>query len=117
MTTKTETLHAGAFLVSEANGTLSRATATVRSGQTLVAGQVVQFFSDGVQELIAYLDDTDGTEAAGIMFDAVDASLGAVAGAVYINQDAEVRLADLTFLGGTQSAAVASLLLLGIKTR
>jgi Bacteriophage lambda head decoration protein D len=41
MTTLTETLHAGAFIVSEANGNRSRAEITVALSQTLVAGQVI----------------------------------------------------------------------------
>jgi hypothetical protein len=41
MTVKTEGQHAGEFLVSEANGTRSRAAITVLSGENLKAGHVV----------------------------------------------------------------------------
>ena len=41
MVTLTEATHAGAFIVSEANGNRSRAQITVALSQTLVAGQVI----------------------------------------------------------------------------
>lgn len=41
MTTKTELLHAGGFIISEANGNRSRDNATLLSGQNLKAGAVV----------------------------------------------------------------------------
>lgn len=41
MTVKTETLHAGNFIESEANGTQSRERVTVLSGQVLLAGAVL----------------------------------------------------------------------------
>lgn len=41
MTTKTETNHAGGFLVSEANGSRSREAITVLSGENLKAGHVI----------------------------------------------------------------------------
>jgi hypothetical protein len=41
MTVKTETLHAGSFIESEANGTRSRERITVLSGQNLLAGAVL----------------------------------------------------------------------------
>jgi hypothetical protein len=41
MTTLTEALHAGAFLVSEANGMRAREIGTIALSQTLVAGQVL----------------------------------------------------------------------------
>ena len=125
MATKTEPLHAGGFIASEANGFRSRATATVLSGQNLKAGEVVQ--KDGADKLIAAdgLLDTAldvQTEVAGVMFAAVDASAADVTGAVYIARDAEVVDADLTYptettSGGEKVATVASLAKLGIITR
>lgn len=41
MTTLTEGMHAGEFIVSEANGLLSREAITVNVGESLVAGQVL----------------------------------------------------------------------------
>lgn len=43
MTTLTETLHAGGFMVSESPGFRSREAVTVAISQTLVAGQIVGF--------------------------------------------------------------------------
>lgn len=45
MSTKTEGKHAGEFIISEANGELSRETITVASGQNLVDGQAFQLSS------------------------------------------------------------------------
>ena len=129
MATKTEPLHAGGFIASEANVTRSRETATVLSGQKLAAGEVVQ--KDGAGKLIAadgLLDTASDvqTEVAGVLFAAVDASAtGAnadVPGAVYIARDAEVVDADLTYptestAGGEKVATVASLAKLGIIAR
>lgn len=124
MTVKTEGRHAAEFILSEANNTRSRDTATVASGQDLVAGQVVEF-SGG--NLIAASGDLESngditTAVAGIMFDNVDASDGSVSGAVYIARDAEVSEDNLTFptessAGGEKAAAIESLATLGIIVR
>lgn len=129
MTTLTEGKHAGEFIVSEANNTRSRATGTVKSGENLVAGQVVELDGDG--KLVALAGDLDTAgdlvvAAAGIMFDNVDASAtGAnadVAGAVYIARDAEVNGGELTYptestAGGEEAATNSSLADLGIIVR
>ena len=125
MTDKVEGRHAGEFLVSEANGTLSRETATVLSGQNLKAGEVVQ--KDGGGKLIAAdgILNTAGdvvTEVAGIIFDNVDASAADVTDSVYIDGLAEVEDAALTYptestAGGEKVAVIASLNKLNIKTR
>lgn len=123
MTTKTEGRHAAEFLVSEANGTRSRSTGTVVSGQSLSAGEVVQL--DGSGKLTAYTGTTDTagdlvTQAVGIMWEAVDASSGDVADAVFIARDAEVNLNDITFpdeATADDGNCVASLALLGIIAR
>lgn len=130
MTTLTEGQHQGEFLISEAEGTRARATATVTSGQNLVDGQLVML-SGG--KLVAHdgLLDTSGaviTAVEGIMFGNYNASStgpkGAAdwPGAVYIARDAEVNDADLTYptettVGGEKAACVASLKTLGIITR
>lgn len=128
MTAISETKHAGCFMASEANGTLSRDVATVKSGQNLVAGQVVQW-DGGVENttLIAAtgIGASDGDlaiEVAGIIWDNVDASGGAKTGQVYVNYNAEVKLDALTFPtestdGGERVATIRSLRLLGIKPR
>lgn len=124
MTTLTETRHAGHFIQSEANGSRARQKATVASGQNLVAGEVVMLSAG---KLVAHdgLLTTDGdvvTEAAGIMFDAVDASGGDVADSVYVAADAEVKDDALTYpaestAGGEKAAVVASLAKLHIYPR
>lgn len=92
MTAQTEALHAGAFIVTEQPGRLSRSVATAKGGNTFVAGQILAF--DGNHRLIPY---PGFGSAAGIMFDAVDASGGDITGAVYLDFGAEVRRADLTY--------------------
>lgn len=126
MTIKTEGRHAGEFIVSEAEGTRSRDVVTVKSGENLVAGQVVQ--DDGSGNMIAAdgalntAGDALVTAVAGIMFDNVDASGGAVDNAVMIARDAEVNDEELTYpnettAGGEKAATQASLKALGIITR
>jgi hypothetical protein len=122
MTTKTEGTHAGGFLVSEANGLRSREQIVIASGQNLVAGAVLGKITSG-GEYAAYDNAaTDGTaQAAGILFDAVDASAGAKAG-VAIVRDAEVNEAELVYDEDSDAtaditAAVADLLALGIVLR
>ncbi len=124
MTTKTEPLHTGGFIVSEANGFRSRETATVLSGQTLVAGEVVQLSGTKLIAASGSLDSADdvSTAVVGIMHAAVDASSADVDNAVYIARDAEVVDADLTYpdestAGGEKVATVASLAALGIIAR
>lgn len=125
MVTKTEALHTGGFLSSEANGTRSRETKTVKSGENLKAGEVVQ--DDGAGKLIAadgLLDTASDvlTEVIGVLHAAIDASAADVKNAVYIGRDAEVVDADITYpaessAGGEKAATQASLAKLGIITR
>lgn len=125
MTTLTEGMHAGEFILSEANGQRSREVATVASGQNLVAGQAVQLSATKLVAFTATLN-TDGdviTAPVGILFDNVDASsTGAnadVTGCVYIARDAEVSLDKITIPTGTDEnpAAIEALAALGIIAR
>lgn len=87
----TEARRTGEFILSEANGTLSRDTVTIVSGQTLAAGQVVgKVTASG--KYAAFDNDTNtGVEtAAGILYEAVDASGGDKTG-VIISRFAEVN--------------------------
>ena len=126
MATKTEPLHTGGFIVSEANGNRSREVATVVSGQNLGVGEVVQLDANGkltAADGIPNSDDAElDTAVVGIMHAAIDASAGDIVNAVYIARDAEVNDADITYPdetspGTEKDQTVASLLLLGIVTR
>ena len=126
MTTKTEPLHAGGFIASEANGERSRETATLVSGQNLVAGEVVQLDSNGkltAADGIPNSDDLElDTPVVGIMFRAVDATDADVENVVYMARDCEVVDADITYPdetspGSEKDQTVTSLALLGIITR
>lgn len=114
MTTLTEGVHAGEFILSEAAGDRSREEVTVVSGQNLVSGEVVgKVTASG--KYAAYDDvAVDGTEvAAGVLYDAVDASAADASG-VIIARDAEVDAGSLT---GSDAAGVADLLAIGIIVR
>lgn len=50
---KTETRHAGEFIVSEANGARSRKAITIASGQNLVAGAVIALVAVGTASIAA----------------------------------------------------------------
>ncbi len=125
MATKTEVLHAGGFILSEANGTLSRETKTVKSGENLKAGEVVQ--DDGAGKLIAAdgLLDTAGdvlTEVIGVLHAAIDASAADVKKAVYMARLCEVVDADITYptestAAGEKAATQASLAKLHVIAR
>lgn len=59
---KTETTHAGEFIVSEAPGSRSRATVTILSGQDLAAGAIVAKITKGAATPTAFAGNTgDGT--------------------------------------------------------
>jgi len=115
----TEGTHSGEFIVSEANGSRSRESAVVTSGQNLVAGAVVATIAG---KLVEFDDDaSDGSETAtGILLDAVDAS-SADADGVVIVRDAEVNVSEIVW-ESTQDATdilngTADLLALGIVAR
>lgn len=124
MTTLTEGTHAGEFIVSEANAgstgvSRSREAIVVTSGQNLVAGAVYGIISGKAVEY-----DNGGAAganaAAGVLFDAVDAS-AADADGVGLVRDCEVNLNEIVFDSGqdaaAQAAAVVDLLALGVIAR
>ncbi len=120
----TESIHAGESVVSEANGKRSRETATVLSGQNLVAGEVVQLSGGKLIAADGLLNTAGGviTEVVGVMFDNVDALLADVTEAVYMARDCEVNDSRTTYptestAAGEKAATVASLALLGIIPR
>jgi hypothetical protein len=112
--------YAGEFLVSEGNGKISRETITVLSGQTLQAAAVLGKTASGKYKV---LDPAavDGSEvAAGILYDAVDASAADAEG-VAIVRLAEVNAAELVWpagiTGGEQTTALGELAALNIIAR
>lgn len=126
MSTKTEGRHDAEFLISEANGQLSRdaVTVTVPASTTLAPGTVLaQLSADG--KYVEYDNaGTDGSEeAAAILYGELvndDVAPADMAGVV-INFSAEVRSADLTWKSGLnagdKTAGLADLKALGIKAR
>jgi len=91
MTALTEKRHAGGFIISEADGHLSRDNAILKSGQNLEAGTVIAKATSGGQW--SQVDDSGsgGLEtAAGILYASVDASAGDTP-CVVIARSAEVN--------------------------
>ena len=120
MTELTEGTHAGEFIYSEANGARSREHVTVVSGQDLAAGDVVGIVTASGKYAIYNNGAADGTEtAAGILFEAVDASAADAAG-VIVARDAEVNLDELGWNSQAQGAidaGVVDLTAIGIIPR
>lgn len=104
----TETSRAGEFIIAEANGSISREAITVVSGQNLAAGTVVgKITASG--KYTAYDDDnSDGSQtAAGILYEAVDASSADMAG-VIIARHAEVDTTLLVFAGTNDASDITA---------
>ena len=124
MTVFTEGRHAAEFLLSEANGQRSRESITVKSGENLAAGQLIEL--SGGEAVAASGDlESDGTlttALVGILLYPVDATDGAVAKCAYLARDAEVNDNLVTYptestAGGEKAACIASLKALGIIVR
>ena len=117
----TEATHTAGFILSEANGALSRDEVTILSGQDLQAGAVLGKVTASGKYRAVQPAGVDGSQTAvAILYGAVDASSADTPGTV-INRDAEVRTDDLVWPGGTtanqKATALAELLTLGIKAR
>lgn len=101
MTTFTEGLHDGSFIMSEAQGKRSRENVVLVSGQDLPAGAVLGQISSGGKYTALDQAASDGSQtAAGILINATDASTADTPVAI-IRRDAEVNLYQLDW--GTQS--------------
>lgn len=124
MTTLTEAFHGAGFLISESNGFRSRDQVTILSGENLLAGQVVAKITASGKYVALSAEqsaESDGsTTAAGILYNAVDASAGDVVGTVIL-RDAEVNANELVWASGFQAseknAALVTLKTLGIIAR
>jgi hypothetical protein len=104
--------YAGEFIVSEGDGRISRETITVLSGQNLQAGAVLGKVTASGKYKALEPAAVDGSEtAAGILYDAVDASAADSEG-VAIVRLAEVNAAELVWpagiTGGEQTTRSAS---------
>jgi Bacteriophage lambda head decoration protein D len=105
----TETIKAGAFILSEGAGDISRDTITVETGEVLTVGTVLGKVTAS-DTYVAYSNvAVDGSEvAAGILYDDVDAT-SADTEAVMIARMAEVADEDLTGLDAAGQADLAAL--------
>lgn len=117
-----ETTHAGEFIVSEGNGGISRGEVTILSGEDLAAGTVIAKVTASGKYVQHDEDGDDGSEnAAGILFDAVDASSADVTEAVAILRLAEVNDGELvwpsTIEAAEKTAAIVELTALNIIVR
>ena len=120
MTTKTETGHAEAFMVSEANGTRSRASVTLISGQDLAAGSVLSIITASGKYTKYLNTGSTGTETAkAILVDDCDASGGDKTCAI-VMRDAEVAGDNLNWNSVDQTginAGIVDLASVGILVR
>lgn len=111
-----EGAHTGEFLIAAANGDRSMGTGTVKSGESVVTGQIM---ADDAGELVAITAVTDTPVA--IMYDDVDASSAAVADQTTVERDATVLGSSLTYFTGATEANIiamdAKLAILGIIVR
>lgn len=121
MAVLTEGMHRGEYIFSESNGSRSRGTGTVLSGETLEAGDLVGIVTASGK--YAKYDNSagDGRESvAGISYDAVDASSADFTGVVFTVRDCEVVGASLdynTVDAGEITTANTELEALGIIVR
>lgn len=121
MTIQRETLGAGSFLVSEANGTRSREVVMIASGSNLLAGAVLGKLTASGEYVALAPAASDGSEdAAAVLFADVDAT-DADAKGVAIVRDAEIDAARLVYANGVttnqKNAALVQLAALGLIAR
>jgi len=110
MTTLTETIHAAAYIVSEARGRRSREEITVANTTAKVPGTVLGIVTaTGVYDTYNPAN-TDGTETvAGILYAPVEAVSGGTGVQNVANvRDCEVRGTDLTWFSGATAAQITT---------
>lgn len=125
MATLTERFHAEGFLISEANGHISREKVTILSGENLRAGAVLaKVTASGkyVEWDPAKSAEADGTTIpAAILLADCDASGGDKTGIPVIARHAEVNANEIVWptasQGSEQNAAIVTLKTLGIIFR
>jgi len=103
-TTLIEGPHAGEFILSEANGQLSREQVTIENGQDLLAGHVLGEVTSSGEFKEYDPGNADGSETAvAVLYDDVDATGGAKSAAI-VRRNAEVDGKRLTWFDGASSA-------------
>jgi hypothetical protein len=113
--------YAGEFVVSEGNGSISRETITVLSGQNLVAAVVLGKITATGKYRALNPAASDGSQtAAGVLYDAVDATTADAEGVAVVRL-AEVNAAELLWpvgiTGGQKTTALSQLASLNVIAR
>lgn len=110
MTVLTETIHPGAYLVSEAEGFRAREQVTVANATKRLAGTVLgKITTTGVYDIYNPAN-SDGTQTvAGVLWNEVPAVSGGSGQLATIHaRDCEVRATDLTWFSGATSPQIAT---------
>lgn len=105
MVVKTETKHREEFLLSEGNGDISRESGTLKAGESVVDGTVLE---NDAGALVAAGATTLAADVVGVAIGNVDASLAA-APISYVARLATVKESALTVEGGMTAAVRAGL--------
>lgn len=121
MTTLTESTHAGEFLISEEDNCYSRDAVTVVSGQNLKAGAVLGKITASGKWAAHDPAASDGSQnAAGVLFEAVDATVADKIGVV-IQRVAQVNGDEILWKTGItapqKTAGIAALAAIGVIVR
>ncbi|MET3995837.1 hypothetical protein ABID65_007509 [Bradyrhizobium sp. S3.9.2] len=106
---KTEPQHRGEFLVSEANGSLSREVGTLSSGNVAKDGRVVKLVAGELVPATGSNASGVSDEAiAGIIYGDHDATAADLKGVVYIARLAEAKASAVVLHGVTGGGAAAA---------
>jgi Bacteriophage lambda head decoration protein D len=113
--------YAGEFVVSQGNGRISRETITVLSGQNLTAAAVLgKITASGKYKALDPAASDGSQTAAGILYDAMDASAADAEGVAVVRL-AEVNAAELVWpagiTAGQKTTALGQLAALNIIAR
>lgn len=111
---------AGEFIFSEANGRRSREVGTLISGQNLGVGRILgKITASGKYTAVAPAAGDGSESAAGVLFDATDAS-AADKSCIVLVRDCELNESELDFgslNSGQKTTAKAQLAALGVLVR
>ncbi len=104
----TETRHTGGFMLSEANGTRSRDTVTIVSGQNLKAGMVLGKITASGKYKEFNTGSADGSQTAVAVLYADCNASAADTPAVVISRDAEVTAGELLWFSGATNGNITT---------